>query len=200
MRKILKPYLGANPKHIVQPFGVKQNKVAAELSGLDFHTGIDLSFPHCYGTFLVAPEDCIVANIVAPNRLVDEKEGKELLLKGYGIRMQSIVEPDLFYVYWHTLPVFPVNVGDKVKRGQIVAQIGNSGIVISSNGFVPVELRTRPPYDGSHLHYEIYRWVNNKKEYIDPSSMIDWNSPVELDWISATKQILFKISNILKNR
>ena len=181
---LLKLYKKALPSHITQKFSPQ-------------HRAIDLAFG--YGTFLVAPEDCFVYSILMGEKWED-KPGE--LDRGYGIVLRHLTELEIDYSYWHCLPVFPVKVGEKVKRGQIVAQMGNSGLVKTFvNGewkIVPLEERTKPPYPGTHTHFVV------RKEFfpVDPVPLIDWNTPVNysfLDVIRASRNIFEAMINLIKN-
>ncbi len=108
--KICRPYKKANISHITQNFHKK-------------HKAIDIAYK--YGTFLVAPENCVVERITTPDKINNSTSDLE---RGYGLLMKSITG-DRRYAYWHCLPIFPVEEGETVLQGQIVAQMGNSGYV-----------------------------------------------------------------------
>jgi hypothetical protein len=118
-----------------------------------------------YGTPLCAPENCTVMGITEASLEIHNQ-----LEKGYGIRLKGI-ETGYEYLYWHCLPVFPVNGGDSVKRGQIVAYMGNAGFVQVGGKTVPLEERTEDPEPGTHLHVEIFE----KGDRIDPAPLVNWN-------------------------
>lgn len=177
MDKICRPYKEAKQNQITQKFH----------SG---HKAIDLHSK--YGTFLVAPENCWIERIITGDTFNDSLED---LSRGYGIVMKS-VEYDREHFYFHCLPIFPVNVGDIVKQGQIVAQMGNSGFVISGGKVVPIEDRLKPPFKGTHLHYALK--VNDQT--IDSLFHIDWNLPVRyniLDKIKAMINIFLKMRKLI---
>lgn len=115
------------------------------------HEAID--FYGKYGTPLTAPEDGeIIWNRKGTYTPGDNTE----LKKGYNIRLKGTYE----WLFEHCQPVFPVSVGEKVKAGQIIAYMGNSGAVMTMfNGqfrYVPVEERTQDPHLGTHLHLECF--------------------------------------------
>ena len=135
------------------------------------HLGWDLverSTPQgqLYGTPLCAPENCTVLGVTL-EELTHTNVGLE---KGYGIRLKGI-ETGYEYLYWHCLPIFPVNGGDSVKRGQIVAYMGNAGYVTVGGIIVPIEDRLKDPEPGTHLHVEIFE--NGKQ--INPLPLVNWN-------------------------
>ena len=183
-----RPYKGAHIGKITQQFGV--NPQPYQPNG---HTGVDMVAP--YGTWLVAPQDVLITNIIT-NENIDEDLAP--LSRGYGIVMQSMANYYIYYLYWHCLPVFPVEIGDKIKKGQQVAQMGNSGMVFYLGKVVPVEVRTIAPYNGTHVHYERFLKENGKRTYLDPIASIDWSSTVDSDWLSEAKLVLLKILRILK--
>lgn len=139
-----------------------------------FHSGhqawdmIERSTPvgKLYGTPLCAPETCLVLGISSEKITTDHKD----LEKGYGIRLRGL-ETGMDYLYWHTLPLFPVYGGDVVPRGGIVAYMGNAGWVTVGGEYVPLEDRTKDPELGTHLHLEV------KKDgvKIDPMPLFNWD-------------------------
>ena len=181
------PYKNAHIGQISQQFGV--NPMPYQPNG---HTGVDMVAS--YGTWLVAPQDVIVIDIIT-NYNLDEDLAP--LARGYGIIMCTIKKPFVYYLYWHCLPVFPVEIGDEVKKGQQVAQMGNSGFVFSGGWAVPVEIRTMSGKLGTHVHYEKFT-ENGKRVYLDPIAFINWSSKVDIDWLSEAKLVLLKMLRILK--
>jgi len=122
------------------------------------------------------------------------------LERGFGIKLQSLRNPDVYYLYWHCLPRFPVNVGDKVVQGQIVAQMGNSGFVLVRGIPIHVNVRNIPPYLGTHLHIERRIEKNGIVEYTDITKFIDYSIPINYDILTAVKNILQKIINIINKK
>lgn len=188
--KLTKPFKGVYVVH--QAFHAK-------------HDGIDLGSPRWvagYGTPLTAPEDVVIERVVTPGYLVEDGNF-ELLKKGYGLRMRGLETGNL-YLYWHCLPGFPVWGGDKVKRGQIVAYMGNSGNVRSSAYGpsvppVPLEDRTNRSknFPGTHLHMEVV--VKGKK--VDPFPLFDWTAEptyTNMDILAAAAKVIGKFKLILK--
>lgn len=185
-----KPYKSANKTQISQPFGA--NKGLA-IYGPGGHTGTD--FVSSYGTFLVAPEDCIIENIVEGKVII---ETHDELRAGYGISMMSQKSKGVFHIFWHCLPVFPVKKGQYVKQGEVVASMGNSGSVYFGGVPVPIGTRTQTKL-GTHLHWEAFT-LNAKgtRDYFDVVPHIDWNIPIKYDLITAIRSILQNMLNIFK--
>ena len=186
-----KPYQNAKIAHISQYFGV--NPTDYQPNG---HTGLDMVAP--YGTWLSAPVDVRIVKLINGTNIV---ESLDPLRRGYGILMQSIEDPTIYYLYWHCLPVFPVKVGDIVKRGVIVAKMGNSGFVMVGGVVVDIKKRNIPPYKGTHVHYEKFKMVDGKKEYLNPLTETRWSLVIKDEigeQINAIKSILNKIINIIK--
>lgn len=152
-------------------------------------------FASKYGTWLLAPFDAKV-NVVtgAEDISVYENNPSFELKRGNGIRLVSIENPDISIMYWHCLPIFPVKVGDTVVQGQPVAQMGNTGYVVSNGVVVPYELRDKPPYLGTHVHLSFGTKVQNW----DFSKFIDWTIPVRPDYDTAIKMIIKRILGFFK--
>lgn len=142
--------------HITQTFHSKHP--ALDIVGNDVNYG--------YGTPLCAPENCTVMGITTESLSHDNKA----LEHGYGIRLRG-QETGYEYLYWHTLPIFPVWGGDSVKRGQIVAFMGNAGMVYVGGVYVPLEKRTKSPFAGTHLHIEMYEGSGKS----NPLPLINWS-------------------------
>ncbi len=174
---IIKHYKKANYTHVSQGFH-------------DAHKAIDIAFK--MGTFLVAPEDCRISVIVTDKNF---DESLTSLSRGYGIGLWSL-DGRRKYSEWHCMGIFPVNVGDIVKKGQPIAMMGNSGFVKSGGKIVSLEDRYKLPFRGVHTHSTMK--IDNV--LVDRRKYIDWGLPVEysfMDWIRATTNILSKMSGLL---
>lgn len=144
------------------------------------HPALDMVFrsllyPWSYGVPLCAPENSEVigirGDVYDPSNYNDEARGFSIWLKGK--------ETGCTHFFHHLQPVLPTKIGDQIKRGQIVAFMGNSGLVRRNGIYVPLEQRTTPPYPGSHVHYEMYDEkykLGAKKRFLNPLDFIDWNS------------------------
>ena len=186
---IIRPYPKAKIADISSRFSALEPWRAQQ------HTGTDFWFRNCYGTPLVAVEDCIINKIITPDLLDNDYAS---LKRGYGIEM--IGDSDWGYLYWHCLPFFAVKEGDMVRQGKIVGWIGNSGMVYYKGEYVPLEIRTESPHLGAHLHAEKYKWISGKKEYHDITEDMDWKLPVvydRLDWLTAIRVALLRMKVIL---
>lgn len=90
--------------------------------GTEFHTGLDIAAP--LGTNIVAAEDGIVTSVTSSGY-------------GYGnlVKVQHDNGAETYYAH---LSGFNVSVGQRVKRGQVIAFMGSTG-----------------NSTGSHLHFEV---------------------------------------------
>lgn len=162
--KLSAPYKGASPKYISQGF-----KPGA-------HPALDMFWPgktYGYGTPLCAPEDCYVMMLRGEKYTPNDTIG---LASGYGIWLKG-KETGQVHLFWHTLPLFPVLALDNIKRGQIVAYMGNAGMVFSGGVEVPVNERLSTK-KGTHLHWEVYEpgyKIGKEKLFVNFTDQVDWN-------------------------
>jgi len=167
------------------------------------HPGLDIvgnQTNYGYGTPLCAPENCLVIHVRQGDKAPSgHAQVPGSLEYGYGIRLKGL-ETGHEYLYWHVLPMLPVWGGDTVKRGQIVAYMGNAGTVYSSwfkDGQVPYEKRTKAPHPGTHLHIEMFK----DGKQIDPRPHINWNWEPQYtlsDFIGAMMVVLKKMLRAVK--
>ena len=148
-----------------------------------------------YGEFLVAPFNCKITKIITAQKLDESNEER---IRGYGITMVSIEDPKLSCTYWHCLPFFAVSEGDTVLQGKPVAQMGNSGFVMVNGKYVEIDIRTIPPYKGTHLHLVMRRQDGEDFYPIDPMGLINWTIPVNYSVLDAVALFLKKIMDFLK--
>lgn len=146
MELTLKPPIhGFNWQHnITQLFGVNYN-LYKKTFNLEGHNGLDIIVRDTkkgYGTKILAAHDGTVRRI--DSDFPTKTKGNGIYLRsdrmdnlGSGVYIETI--------YWH-LSDFTVKVGDKVKAGDTIGLMGNTGWVIPR----PIALR---PYDGTHLHF-----------------------------------------------
>jgi TonB family protein len=118
--------------YLKEVFGTRENSLTNKK---EFHPGIDIAAKK--GTEVIAPADGIVI-------------GTDDSTTGYG-RLLTIDHSSGYVTYYGELSAFKVKKGEKVKRGQVIGLIGNSG----SKG-------------EPHLHYE----VRFKDKPINPMSLI----------------------------
>ena len=167
---------------ITQWFG--ENPTLYARWGLKAHNGIDIVAPH--GTPMYAVEDGFVVDIKSdPN--------------GFGMHIRLRAEkPDAnghyrCWVYGHCSKIIS-ELGDKVNAGDHIANMGNTGFVVSgSNPFWD-----HNPYAGTHLHlglrllepdnngwrykgdfisYNVVDYDNGYKGAVDPSIWFSDSSP-----------------------
>lgn len=154
-----------------------------------------------YGTPLCAPEACRVLSIIGDSYT---PESHAELEHGYGIWLKGL-ETGFTHLYWHVLPILPVSEGQVVTRGQIVAYMGNAGNVLSNNVYVPLESRTKNPYPGTHLHWEMfnpqYTLGKTKNKYVlNPLNYLGAEEPYYsiADQLKAIAVVISKILAITK--
>lgn len=160
------------------------------------HKAIDVvenSTTRLYGTPLCAVEDALVLKIFT-EKLDDRSHGLE---QGYGIKIKGL-ETGHTYTYWHTLPYMPVWGGDRVKRGQIIAYMGNSGTVFQGGVPVPIKDRLHTPFPGTHLHLVDYD-ENGKQVNIVPRLNWNWQPQyTAIDQVKAMSVVFGKMAKDLK--
>lgn len=183
--KLCVPYVGAKHSDITQIFGNRQIQGGT-------HLATDFAPKNAYGKFLLAPELCEVKKIETDYTF--DSDFYPQLQKGYGIRLQSLNNPLIEYLYWHTQQTFLVRAGQIVPQGEPVANIGNSGFCYSGGVYVP--LNDRRSGKGSHLHFEMS--INGVM--VDVTKYIDWTLPVKLDIYKAAQQKIVAIQNLILNR
>jgi len=182
-----RPFKNAIKGMVIQKFGV--NPQPYQPNG---HTGLDFaSIAPLYGTFLVAPEDVIIKSIVGIKTVGDDTV--ESFKRGFGLLMRG---EKYIHCYWHCLPVFPVSVGQVVKQGQPVAQIGNSGFTYSGGGLTDPNTAIKSKA-GTHLHWEVFTEENGARKFIDPLPLIDWNIKISYDVLKVVQELINKLKNII---
>ena len=151
---------------------------------------------------LLAPCKVKIYNLIDGEVLMQNSDAE--VSKGYGVLMKPLdtdFPPDTYFLYWHCRPVFPVNINDIVEQGQPVAQMGNSGYVMTGGKYIPINQRDIPPFYGTHLHFEYFtdKFDGSGRNFMDVLPLIDWTIPVSNSGVlGAITTILAKISSILK--
>lgn len=172
--------------------------------GLKGHSGIDLVAPH--GTPMVAVESGTVINV---------KNDPE----GYGkhVRILSTKSYNGLYREWtygHCNTI-SVKVGDKVKEGDVIATMGNTGFVVSGSTpywkFNPyagthVHLSCRYvkktakgwAYEGSGIKIEVQDYQNGYRGAVDPLTFFDVATTPDIANLEAQVSLLTKVLELLK--
>ena len=176
---LTKFFKGMKPHHITQ--GFNGNHQALDIVG-------------SYGTPLCAPENCLVLGIRGDSFTPDNTSN---LKYGYGIRLKGL-ETGKEYLFWHCLPYFPVWGGDTVKRGSIVAFMGNSGYVLVGGKEVRVDERLSPGKPGSHLHIEMFEDRNGEELKVNPLPIINWSWEPQWTKTDFIKAIMVCLSKMLR--
>ena len=152
----LKPY-------ITQIYGNKSNNDWYKANGINnaFHNGTDwvMGTPiQTYGTPLVSPfpEGAVVSDIVFDT---------PMSTKGNGVYVTSNLVGDTQYraILWHTGEV-AVTKGQTLKEGDLICYIGNSGLVSPAP-------TSDQPFNGSHLHFGLYKIKGGQYIYTPPTIM-----------------------------
>jgi len=141
---------------ITQYYGNTSNNAWYIQNGVNipWHNGCDLIMGdnrQTYGTALVCPfPSAKVTQLIFDN---------PMSTKGNGIYLESDLIDGAKYriVLWHVGEI-KVMYNDIVKEGDILGYVGNSGLCKPSP---TVDL----PYNGSHLHFGLYKLVNGQYVY-----------------------------------
>lgn len=145
--------------NISSPFGRRNSPTGGASS---FHQGIDIPAPE--GTKLYALDDAtiIFASWGAGG--------------GYTITGESLNFPEIKFSYCHCSPIFLVNKGDMVKKGNLIATVGPKNVYgIQNNQYKDSNgLPTNGATTGCHLHFALK--VNNKN--VNP---LDYFQTLEYD-------------------
>ncbi len=169
------------------------------------HKAVDLAtYTHNgFGEPLCAPENCRIDRIVESLEIDGKLDKFE---KGYGIWMTGL-ETGMIHLYWHTWGSIPVNGGDIVQRGQIVAFMGNSGNVYGGGRYIPVEERLVKPFLGTHLHYTLYAKGHKVGQYVgdelNPLDYFNWNwqpTYTQVDYLKTVAKTLSKMVKLLNKK
>ncbi len=130
--------LKATPQgSVTQYYG--ENPALYARFGLKGHSGIDLVAPH--GTPMVAVED---GKIIC---IDNNPEGTGKHVRFISTRSYNGLYAEWTYGHCDTITV---KIGDRVKEGDMIATMGNTGFVVSDstgNGYWKFN-----PYAGTHLH------------------------------------------------
>lgn len=177
MQKLCKPFKEYTKNSITQGFSAN-------------HTAID--FTAKWGTFLVAPFNCKITKVIDGGAL---SEDTTYLERGCGIRMTSIEDPKVSVVYWHCLGTFPVSEGDLVLQGQPVAQMGNTGNVMSNGQYVPISARYIQPFLGTHCHCTLNLDGDNAG-FVDITEYIDESIEIKYDLKTTILSLITKIKSL----
>ena len=143
MNTICAPYKGAKIQDISQYYS-------------ETHQALDFCPLNPYGTSLVCPFEYGKINNMVDSDICSENEDE--MFRGFGITIQECDKngnlKSMYCGYWHTFSEFPFEKWDIVKRGDVVAYMGNSGDVFAGKPpiYVPLECRESPNHPGTHLH------------------------------------------------
>ncbi|MCX8179639.1 MAG: M23 family metallopeptidase, partial [Candidatus Aenigmarchaeota archaeon] len=120
----------------------------------DFHTGIDLAIP--IGTEIKAAEDGEVIKLMNGDGSIPIGDyGNYVILK------HNFNGATYYTLYAHLkCSGVKVNVGDKVKKGDVIALSGGTD-------------NCKGTSTGAHLHFEIREGTNNQRSSINPCLLLE---------------------------
>ena len=130
-----------------------------------FHNGIDIVFNNdtprsTFGTECICPFDAGVVKVTWNDTHST---------KGNGVTIQSEPKDGVIYQinFWHTCEL-KVKEGDKLKKGDVVCYIGNSGLCYPERGILR-------PFDGAHCHLMLFKFnlVNNNWVLQDSDNLVN---------------------------
>lgn len=119
-----------------------------------FHNGIDIVKYHSSLDYIIAHTDGVVVDVQDG---LNNRQG-DLSKKGYG-NMVKLSHNGYYTLYAHMKKGLSLKIGDKVKKGDTIGYMGNSG-----NSY------------GAHLHFEVWRGTTR----IDPTSYLTNDLPGEV--------------------
>jgi murein DD-endopeptidase MepM/ murein hydrolase activator NlpD len=111
------------------------------------HNGIDIIAPH--GTPLYAVESGTVCEVKTDP-------------SGYGKHLRFLTETGNEWTYGHLSDIF-VKIGDKIKVGQKICAMGNTGFVVSDLNAGGYWVVGSNKYSGTHLHLGCRKYKLDKK-------------------------------------
>jgi len=125
-----------------------ENKTLYSTMGLAGHNGVDLVRPH--GEHMFAVEDAKVTDVKTD-------------AGGYGkhVRIRS-TDGKRQWTYGHCSNIY-VTEGQLVKEGQFLAQMGNTGFVVSGN----TPYWEVNPYAGTHVHFGLRLYKDGQVQNYD---------------------------------
>ena len=133
------PYVGGEMAWPVPGFYMIASEYGMRFEGTDLHTGMDISGAEVYGKDVIAVSDGIVKVVN-----LEYKPGE-----GYGIYVIVDHGGGVSTLYAQLSKV-SVSVGDEVKKGQEIAQVGSTGGATGSHLHFEVRL------DGTHVNPKPY--------------------------------------------
>lgn len=163
-------------ENISQLFGVNRAVYEAKI-GTPGHNGLDFIVRDAkrgYGTPIISATSGKVTKVF--DSMTDTR--------GAGIYIQQTNGNEIIEtVYWHLSEII-VKVGERVTEGQVIGLMGN-------NGFVMPKPTPDRPYDGTHLHFAVRRYINHFSKnndyrgFIDPTPLlfsVGEKLPIRLDY------------------
>ena len=200
------PFKSSIPLSVSQEYGNTSNNEWYKANGIlaPFHSGTDIyfgDFRQTFGTPCLCPFD----NASVVNVWWSDPH----TTKGNGVTIQSESIDGVIWqvVFWHTCEV-KVKIGDKLKLGDIVCYVGNSGLCTPPRSILS-------PFAGSHCHLMLFKYVlttkPNGSEYIlqdednlvggarNPRELFDFTQCQETGEDTGFSQDMWSISDFVKD-
>ena len=136
--------------HISQGFGENPALYMAAI-GMKSHNGIDIVAP--WGTPIYSLMDGIIADVKTDP-------------SGYGMHIRMLCEKDnkggYEFTFGHLSKIL-VTVGQEVKAGTHIGNMGNTGFVVSSSNGAGFWIEGSNKYLGTHLHLSLREFKYDKR-------------------------------------
>lgn len=150
-----------------------QCKVTFPFKG-ESHKGIDMVGPNSTFDYVVAHSDGEVVAVVSDINYNTSASGK----RTYGNYVKIRHDNGMYTLYAHMkYGSIEVKVGDRVKRGQVIGYMGNTGYSF-----------------GAHLHFEVR---NENDKYVDPTQYVDGDLPAP-KIPEPAPELKYKVGDVVK--
>jgi len=161
------PFRSPYSLNVTQEYGNTSFNAWYRANGIDapYHNGIDIAFDigsnlcsiHTYGTECLCPFN--------EAKVVKVTWDCPTSTKGNGVTIEYKIDENTCYqvVFWHAGEI-KVKLGDKLKEGDIICYIGNSGLVSPK----PTE---GDPWAGAHCHLRVIKYFYNGVYWVTNGDM-----------------------------
>ena len=148
---------------------------------------------YSYGLEIVSVADGVVVDI-KDNMIENEPLSEEMAVR---ITSKTIsgnyviidIGNDLYALYGHLIPnSLKVNIGDKIKKGQIIGLLGNSGNSDLPHLHFHIESKSNVPMGGEGIPYHLKEFIQLKNYSQEEVSGLFHSNHVPLDSLSLIKK------------